>query len=135
MVRGLQRAAGEQDVRGDHHSCTPFEVHQAAGSNMAEHYLGGTTVKEGDASILAGKDHAIGTPSDVAAANAVNRVAFTYPRADAPINAVHDDPHTIKAFKALPEADEQGKDTIMNVHLRMPGQTRDPQHLRPTHWR
>ena len=74
-------------------------------------------------------------PESLPEAEAANGGGADVPPADAPANAVHDDPHTIKAFKALPEVDEQGEDTIMNARLQMPGLTGNTQHLKSAHWR
>lgn len=135
LTRGLQRLPEEQDICDDRQSCTPFEVHQATGSNMAERDPDDTIMKDRDVTILAGNDHAIRTPSG-ATTRTIDQVALTYPRADAPANPAHADPRTVREFKAFAEPDQDGHDTLLNNRLRVPGQDiRDPQTSKSAHRR
>ena len=89
---------------------------------MAEHDLDDSATKEGGRPTLTASYDVIGAPSTVPAIKAVGRMAYTYPRVDAPGYAACDYPPAVKEFKAFPDGDEQDKNAMMNIAHRVSDQ-------------
>jgi hypothetical protein len=135
LTRDLQRLREGQEVCDYHQVCTPFEVHQAAGSNVAERDHLDTVTKEREAEPLTGNNDVIGTPGVVAALTSINHGALTYPRADAPADVARAGPHQIKEFKAILDEIDECNDSIADAGLQIPRQTTEPQQFKPRAWR